>query len=73
MRHCKGQVLTLAKMSGLMQGVCVKCGQVCAVVVQDRRAASACCEIDALEDGGLRIITAAELPDSAPAGRKRGN
>ena len=65
-------MLTLAKMTGLMQGVCVKCGQVCAVVVQDKRAVSACCEPDALEDGGLRIITAAELPDGAPAVPKRG-
>src|SRR3989442_984788 len=48
-------------------GVCVECGQACAVVVQDQRAVSACCGANALEDGGLFIIAAAELPPCAPA------
>ena len=55
------------KVTGL-RGVCVECGQACAVVVQDKRAVSDCCGADALEDGGLFIIAAAELPPlCAPA------
>jgi hypothetical protein len=46
----------------LMHGVCVKCGKACEVVVQDKRTVSACCEANAVEDGGLFIIDAAELP-----------
>ena len=45
-----------------MHGVCVKCGKACEVVVQDKRTVSACCEANAVEDGGLFIIDAAELP-----------
>jgi len=51
----------------IVEGVCVKCGQACAVVVQDKRTVSACCEADAVEDGGLFIIDAAELRRRSPA------
>jgi len=54
-----------------MQGVCVKCGEICAVVLKGQRAVSDCCAADALEDGVPRIITAAELTQAASAAPKR--
>jgi hypothetical protein len=47
-----------------VQGVCVECGQACAVVVQEKRAVSACCGANALEDGGLFYVTGDKLADS---------
>jgi len=44
-----------------------------AVVVQDKRTVSACCEADAVEDGGLFIIDAAELRRRTPTMLKRSN
>jgi hypothetical protein len=42
----------------IVQGVCIKCGQACEVVVQNDRAMSVCCGANALEDGGLFVIDA---------------
>jgi len=42
----------------IVQGVCIKCGQACEVVVQNERAMSVCCGANALEDGGLFVIDA---------------
>ena len=55
-----------------VRGVCIKCGQACKVVVQNERALSVCCGANALEDGGLFIIDAAELLPDTPARSKRG-
>jgi hypothetical protein len=49
----------------IVQGVCIKCGQACEVVVQNERAMSVCCGANALEDGGLFVI------DAPPKERRR--